>query len=143
MNMVSRAGAAYPRQEVTRMIENWANHSRAIAYDELRFGRNRPSDLDGILILPDATIVIEYKCGESEVKGMQKKVLETLVDDAEKAGKRSVAFVARFYDRDPRNTVNAALCFVTEAYISNRWYDIRKLGFSLKQAMEQFMGGGE
>ena len=125
------------------MIQNWENHARPIAYDGLKFGSSRPSDLDGILILPDATIVIEYKCGESEVKGMQKKVLETLVDDAEKAGKRSVAFVARFYDRDPRNTVNAALCFVTEAYIHGRWFDIRKIGFSLKQAMEYFMGGAE
>ncbi len=126
---------------MTIAIENWAKHSRAIAYDGLQFGRNRPSDLDGVMILPDATMVIEYKCGEKEVTGMQKRVLETMVDDAEKAGKKAVAIVARFYDRDPKNTVDAALCFATEAYTGGRWYSIRKVGLTLKQAMERFMGG--
>lgn len=122
------------------MIENWQMHSRAIAYDDLQFGHNRPSDLDGLMILPDATIVLEYKCGEKQLTNKQRMVLETLVDDAEKAGKRAMAFVARYYDRDPRNVVNAALCLVTEVYTCGSWYQVRKCGLSLRQAMERFMG---
>lgn len=122
------------------MIENWEMHSRAIAYDDLQFGHNRPSDLDGLMLLPDKTIVLEYKCGEKALVPKQRMVLETLVDDAEKAGKRALAFVARYYDRDPRNVVNAALCFVTEVYTSGKWYDIRACGLSLRQAMEWFIG---
>lgn len=127
--------------EVVNIIENRQMHSRAIAYDDLQFGHDRPSDLDGLMVLPNATIVIEYKCGEKRLVPKQRMVLETLVNDAVKAGKRALAMVARYYDRDPRNTVNAALCLVTEVYTDGKWYEVRACGLSLKQAMERFMKG--
>lgn len=125
------------------MIDNWANKSRPIDYSNLRFGSDIPSDLDGLMVLPSLTIAIEYKCGESPVRGKQRMVLETVVNDAEAAGKRAVAIVARYYDRDPRNTVNAAICFATEIYTGGRWFDIRKVGLSLRQAIGRFMKEGK
>lgn len=76
------------------MIDNWANKSRPIDYSNLRFGSDIPSDLDGLMVLPSLTIAIEYKCGESPVRGKQWMVLETVVNDAEAADKRALAFVA-------------------------------------------------
>lgn len=123
------------------MIYNWANKRRDIDYSQLRFGADTPSDLDSLMVLPHITILIEYKCGESPLKSKQRLVLETLVDDAHKAGKRAVAIVARYYDRDPHNTVNAALCLVTEVYTQGRWYAVRKCGLSLRQTLERLMKG--
>lgn len=125
------------------MIDNWANKSRSIDYSSLRFGTDVPSDLDGLMVLPSLTIAIEYKCGESPVRGKQRMVLETVVNDAEAAGKRAAAIVARYYDRNPQNTVNAALCLVTQIYTKGAWYDIRKCGLSLRQTMEKLVEGGK
>ena len=110
------------------MIENWANKTRPIDYSQLRFGADVPSDLDGLMVLPSLTIVIEYKCGESPVRDKQKMVLETVVNDAERSGKRAAAIVARYYDRNPQNTINAALCLVTETYTRGKWYEVRRRG---------------
>lgn len=124
------------------MIDNWDMHARKISYHGLQFGHNRPSDLDGIMVLPTSTTVIEHKCGEKDLSQTQRMVLETLINDSAKAGKKAAAFVARYFDRDPANEVDAALCLVTEVYTQGAWYEVRSCGLSLRQAMARFIGEG-
>lgn len=121
------------------IIYDWQKNKRYIAFDGLQFGMNRPSDVDGLMILPDKTIVIEYKCGMVGLKPIQRWVLKTLVDDAQTAGKKSIAIIARYFDRDPRNVVDASSCLVTETYINGRWYEVSKCKYTLRQTMERFL----
>jgi hypothetical protein len=119
-------------------MENWAYKDRHISFDGLSFGHDRPSDIDGIMVRPDSLIIIESKCGDIPLKPKQAMVMETLVDNAEKAGKKSIAIIARYYDRDPKNEVTLAHCRVSEFYTKGKWYRV-EFEKTLRQTMEQFL----
>lgn len=119
-------------------MDNWDYKDRHIKFDGLNFGHNRPSDIDGIMVLPDAVVIIESKCGDIPLKPKQKMVFETLVKNAEKAGQKGIALIARYYDRDPKNEVILADCRVSEYYTSGKWFRVVS-DVTLRYAMEQFL----
>jgi hypothetical protein len=119
-------------------MNNWDFKSRHISFDGLRFGADRPSDVDGLLARPDCLVLFECKCGDVPIVGKQKEALEILVNNAEKAGQKGIAFVVRYYDRNPQNEVKIANCRVSDFYTNGKW---TPMGYTrtLQEMMKMFL----
>jgi len=104
-------------------IEHIERAQQIINFSGLVFGSITPTDLDGLIEYHDkAYVLIELKYRDTEIKHGQKLAIERLVDDTEKAGKKSLAIIANHEVDNPKEQINAAMCIVRQYYRPKKWF---------------------
>lgn len=106
------------------VIQNPDRVRQIIEFKNLKFGKMTPMDVDGLLEYHGiAYIFYEYKLDGALMPDGQRKALERLADDCQKAGKHSTVFLCEHQDENPANIVDAGSAIVKRIYYKNKWTD--------------------
>jgi len=100
---------------VRGVILNEARKQQIIDFSGLRYGNITPTDIDGAIEYKNkAYIFLEYKYGNTELPYGQRLAIKRLVQDADAAGKASIAIVASHDVSDTKQHIRADICAVRE-----------------------------
>jgi hypothetical protein len=110
-------------------------------FSGLRYGTITPTDIDGISDMHNRGYVIhEVKYRKAKVPRGQKLCLQRMVDDFNKAGKKSIAIIAEHSVDDTSVAVDNADCDVREIYMSSKTgWRATKRPFKLRELIDIFI----
>lgn len=132
-NPVKRGEIEYPERA-----------QQIINFSGLTFGSITPTDLDGLIEYHNkAYVLIEMKYRDAEIKYGQKLAIERLVEDTEKAGKKSLAIIADHEVDDPKEQINAAPCIVRQYYRPKKKWHTPEKPVTVLETIKQFLDWAE
>lgn len=109
-----------------------------IDFSELQYGSITPTDIDGLIEYKGiAYAFIEMKYGVVEMPKGQKLAIERIINDLQKSGKLSAAFLCQHNVQNPEIDILAANSIVRSCYFNKIWrLDGKK---TLKQRLDAFI----
>ena len=109
-----------------------------IDFSGLQYGFITPTDIDGLIEYKGiAYALIEMKYGNAEMPDGQKLAIERMINDFQKNGKLSAAFLCQHNVQNPEIDILAANSIVRSCYFNKIWrLDGKK---TLKQRLDAFI----
>lgn len=123
-------------------IQNNKRAKQVIEFIGLKYGNCTPTDIDGFIEKDNKIFVFfELKYKEEELPIGQKIALVRLVDNLQRAGKKSILYVGRHNIKNTKENVVAADVEVTDIYFNGIWHkgNGETLGERVKRVMEWVM----
>jgi hypothetical protein len=109
------------------LISNAARYKQVFDFRGMIFERKiSPTDIDAILDFGgEELVIVEYKVVGVSVPYGQRRAIEVLIDNCNKAKNRGIAIIAN-HNSNPGDVINGAECVVAEYYQSAGWYKPKK-----------------
>lgn len=109
-----------------------------IDFTGLQYGNITPTDIDGLIEYKGiAYAFIEMKYGVAEMPKGQKLAIERIINDFQKSGKLSAAFLCQHNVENPEIDILAAKTIVRSCYYDKVWRSDGKR--TLKQRLDAFI----
>lgn len=120
-----------------------ARFRQPVSFEGMQYGKIAPADIDGIIDLSrfGGWVVFELKSTDADLPAGQRILLENIVKDVERGGKKAIAIVGSHEVANPEKAVILADAVVREYYCGSAWHKLRGRAITCKELTDGFIKG--